>query len=152
MASTLDKAGRPLVVVTGMGVVTSLGAGKQENWQKLTAGVSGIRTIRRFPTEGLKTTIAGSIDFVPFEPFCSTELGERLAVMAIEEAIGEAGIGTTFPGPLFLAVAPEAQAVESEMGEPLVPKRTLKFSATEPNMQRSCTARNAPPDAARSSP
>ena len=36
---------------------------------------------RRFPTEGLKTTIAGSVDFVPVEPFCSTELGERMAEM-----------------------------------------------------------------------
>ena len=48
MPSTKDKAGRPIVVVTGMGVVTSLGAGKADNWAKLTAGKSGIRTITRF--------------------------------------------------------------------------------------------------------
>jgi 3-oxoacyl-[acyl-carrier-protein] synthase II len=108
MASTRDKAGRPVVAVTGMGVVTPLGAGKDENWTKLTAGQSGIKTITRFPIEGLKTKIAGAIDFVPLEPFCSTELAERLAIMAIEEAIGESAIGTkgAFPGPLFLAVAP----------------------------------------------
>jgi 3-oxoacyl-[acyl-carrier-protein] synthase II len=101
-------AGRPIVVVTGIGVVTPLGAGKQDNWRKLTAGESGIRRIGRFATDGLKTTIAGTIDFVPVEPFCSTELGERLAVMAIEEALAESGIGSSrsFPGPLFLAVAP----------------------------------------------
>ena len=52
MPSHLDSAGRPIVVVTGMGVVTSLGAGKTENWKKLTAGQSGIRNITRFPTEG----------------------------------------------------------------------------------------------------
>ncbi len=51
-----DKQGRPVVVVTGIGVVTSLGAGKDDNWKKLTAGESGIHTISRFPTEGLKTT------------------------------------------------------------------------------------------------
>ncbi len=39
-----------------MGVVTSLGSGKADNWKKLTAGESGIRTITRFPTDGLKTT------------------------------------------------------------------------------------------------
>ena len=38
MPSHLDSAGRPIVVVTGMGVVTSLGAGKTDNWTKLTAG------------------------------------------------------------------------------------------------------------------
>ena len=63
MTATRDKFGRPIVVVTGMGVITSLGAGKADNWTKLTAGESGIRTITRFPTDGLKTTIAGTVDF-----------------------------------------------------------------------------------------
>src|SRR6185436_1016830 len=74
----------------------------------LTAGQSGIRSIRLFPTDGLKTTIAGTIDFIPVEPFCSIELGEQMADIAVEEAIAESGIGSKgeFPGPLFLAVAP----------------------------------------------
>ena len=49
MTAPRDKFGRPIVVVTGMGIVTSLGAGKTDNWAKLTAGESGIRTITRFP-------------------------------------------------------------------------------------------------------
>ena len=108
MAAPRDKFGRPIVVVTGMGVVTSLGTGKADNWKKLTAGESGIRTITRFPTDGLKTTMAGTVDFVPIEPFSSTELSERLANIATEEAIAQAAIGSKgdFPGPLFLAVAP----------------------------------------------
>src|SRR5882762_6913285 len=108
MTATRDKFGRPIVVVTGMGVVTSLGSGKADNWTKLTAGESGIRTITRFPTDGLKTTMAGTVDFVPVEPFSSTDLSERLADIATEEAIAQAAIGSKgdFPGPLFLAVAP----------------------------------------------
>lgn len=108
MSAPRDTFGRPIVVVTGMGVVTSLGAGKADNWAKLCAGESGIRTITRFPTDGLKTTMAGSIDFVPVEPFSSTDLSERLADLATEEAVAQAGIGSKgdFPGPLFLAVAP----------------------------------------------
>jgi len=108
MSATRDKFGRPIVVVTGMGIVTSLGAGKTDNWAKLSAGESGIRTITRFPTEGLKTTMAGTVDFVPIEPFSSAALSERLADLVAEEAIAQSGIGTPgdFPGPLFLAVAP----------------------------------------------
>src|SRR5438445_535017 len=108
MTATRDKFGRPIVVVTGMGVVTSLGSGKTDNWAKLTAGESGIRTITRFPTDGLKTTMAGTVDFVPVEPFSSTDLSERLADIATEEAIAQSAIGSKgdFPGPLFLAVAP----------------------------------------------
>ena len=102
-----DRSSQP-VAVTGRGVLTSLGAGKAENWARLIAGDSGIHRIGRFPVEGLKTTIAGTVDFVPVEPFCSIDLGERMANIVAEEAIAEAGIGTKgdFPGPLFLAVAP----------------------------------------------
>jgi 3-oxoacyl-[acyl-carrier-protein] synthase II len=108
MATPRDKFGRPIVVVTGMGIVTSLGTGKKDNWAKLTAGESGIKTVTRFPIDGLKSTMAGAIDFVTVEPFSSTSLSERLAVMATEEALEQSGIGSKgdFPGPLFLAVAP----------------------------------------------
>src|SRR6202163_3692625 len=108
MTAARDKFGRPIFVVTGMGVVTSLGSGKTDNWAKLCAGESGIRTITRFPTDGLKTTMAGTVDFIPVEPFSSTDLSERLADIATEEAIAQAAIGSkgNFPGPLFLAVAP----------------------------------------------
>ena len=108
MAASRDKFGRPIVVVTGMGVMTSLGAGKTDNWAKLTAGESGIRTISRFPIDGLKTTMAGTIDFVTVEPPSSTALTEKLADIAAEEAVAQSGIGRKgdFPGPLFLAVAP----------------------------------------------
>src|ERR1700687_4806138 len=104
MASARGRNARPTVVVTGMGVITSLGAGKTENWTRLMAGQSGIHRITRFANEGLKTTIAGTVDFVPVEPFCSTELGERMAALAAEEAIAEAGIGRKgdFPGPVVL--------------------------------------------------
>src|SRR3954465_9830774 len=103
-----DTFGRPIVIVTGMGIVTSPGAGKADNWTRLTAGESGIRTITRFPTDSLKTTMAGTVDFAPVEPFTSTGLSERLGEMATEEALAQSGIGSKgdFPGPLFLAVAP----------------------------------------------
>ena len=119
MTASRDKFGRPVVVVTGIGVVTSLGATKADNWAKLTAGESGIRSITRFPTDGLKTTMAGAVDFIPVEPFSSTVLSEKLADLVAEEAIAQSGIGTKgdFPGPLFLAVAP----VELEWG----PKRDI---------------------------
>ncbi len=38
--------------------------------------------------------------------------------------------------PSWIAEAPEAQAVDSEIGEPLVPNRSASASATEPNMKR----------------
>ncbi|MDQ4061932.1 MAG: beta-ketoacyl-ACP synthase [Pseudomonadota bacterium] len=103
-----DGFGRPIAVVTGIGVVTSLGIGKADNWAGLTAGRSGIRQITRFPTDGLRTTVAGTVDFLFDGPVSAPTLSERLATLAAEEAISEAGIGAkgVFPGPLFLAVPP----------------------------------------------
>lgn len=107
MAAGKDKMGRPVVVVTGLGVVTSLGAGKTDNWAKLTSGESGIKTITRFPTDGLKTRIAGTIDYLPLQDTAAA-LTESFANVVAEEAISQSGLGAAgkFPGPLFLAVPP----------------------------------------------
>ncbi len=106
--SDLDALGRPVVVVTGMGLLTSLGEGIDDNWRKLTGGQSGIRRINRFALDGLRTTIAGIVDFVPADPMSAPELSERIAERVAEEAIGMAGIGArgAFPGPMFLALPP----------------------------------------------
>jgi 3-oxoacyl-[acyl-carrier-protein] synthase II len=102
-----DSKGRPLVAVTGMGMVTSLGQGKEDSFAAMTEGRSGIRRIDRFPVEGLRTTIAGTIDYIAAEPFCAPVLSERLAMLAAEEAIGQAGLPNgDFPGALFIAVPP----------------------------------------------
>ena len=107
-AATRDKLGRPIIAVTGIGVVTSLGVGKSDNWEKLAGGVSGIKSISRFPTAGLRTTIAGTVNDVYRENMSPAELSERVALLAGEEAIAESGIGAKgrFPGPLYLAPPP----------------------------------------------
>lgn len=107
-AAHLDARGRPVVVVTGIGVVTSLGAGVEDNWAALTAGRSGIHAITRFPTEGLRTRIAGTVDFLAGVPPVAPKLTESFAVLAAEEAVARAGLGApgSFPGPLIMAVPP----------------------------------------------
>jgi 3-oxoacyl-[acyl-carrier-protein] synthase II len=134
-----DSAGRPIVVVTGVGIVSSLGQGKEDNWKKLSAGASGIHRINRFPLDGLKTTIAGTVDFLFDQPVSAPQLSERLATLAAEEAIAQAGIGSkgNFPGPLYCAVAPvemewpqrRALAAEADPDKPYTPEVALQISA-----------------------
>ena len=81
---------RPVVVLTGMGLVTALGAGKSENWQKLVAGQSGISKITRFGVQGLKTSIAGTIDFLLPPGFRAPELSYALAEFSVSEALAQA--------------------------------------------------------------
>jgi len=56
----------------------------------------------------MKTTIAGTVDFLAVDPMCAPELSERMAEVVVAEAVAEAGIGGVgdFPGPLFLALPP----------------------------------------------
>jgi 3-oxoacyl-[acyl-carrier-protein] synthase II len=103
-----DNRGRPLVAVTGCGMVTSLGLGKEQCWSALTAGTSGIRQISRFPTDGLRTTVAGTVDFLKVSPCSAPALTIAMATAAAEEALAEARLGRRegFPGPLYLATPP----------------------------------------------
>jgi 3-oxoacyl-[acyl-carrier-protein] synthase II len=109
--TTRDHLGRPLVAVTGIGLMTPLGFGVAESWAGLLAGRSGIRRITRFPTDHLKTSIAGAVDLPEDRegaPLTAAARVERLAVLAAEEAVADAGIGGPgdFPGPLFLGMPP----------------------------------------------
>jgi 3-oxoacyl-[acyl-carrier-protein] synthase II len=49
------------VVVTGIGLVTPLGIGTENNWKRLTAGESGIRAIQSFDVSDLPAKIAGQV-------------------------------------------------------------------------------------------
>ena len=140
-----DHLDRPVVVVTGVGVITSLGQGKDANWRALTAGVSGIHRITRFPTDGMKTTMAGTVDFLDMTEPSAPAMSERLAALVINEAIQEAGIGQPgdFPGPLFLALPPvemewplrielanEARATGSRANETVTYEDLLRAAGT----------------------
>ncbi len=107
MASMTDHMGRKVVAVTGIGVVTSLGAGKKDNWEALTSGRSGIHAITRFPIDHLNTRIAGTVDFLPASNNGASALTYELAALTAEEALTEAQLDSSdFGGPLFLASPP----------------------------------------------
>ncbi|MEM7215387.1 MAG: beta-ketoacyl-ACP synthase [Pseudomonadota bacterium] len=102
-----DHKGRPIIVVTGMGAVSSLGRGIEDNWNALTAGQSGIHQIKRFSTDGLSTRIAGTVDFMEPEEISAPGISYAMADATTEEAIAMAGFGKDgFPGPLFFAAPP----------------------------------------------
>jgi 3-oxoacyl-[acyl-carrier-protein] synthase II len=96
------------IAVTGIGILTSLGEGKAENWRRLSAGESGIHRLTRFPIDGLRTTIGGSVDFLPIDPLDNSNFSFEMARRAAQEAIEESGVGSpgSFPGEMFLAAPP----------------------------------------------
>lgn len=92
------------VVITGMGLVTPLGAGVDHVWKRLIAGDSGLSTITKFDTSDLKAKIAGQVprgkgigEFDVdrhIEPKEQKKMDEfiHFAMGAADEAIGQAGI------------------------------------------------------------
>ena len=105
-AAYRDHLGRPIVAVTGMGVITSLGQGLQDNWAALTGGVSGIHGITRFPVDGLNTRISGTVDFIDLPVENPVERSYAYARETTDEALAQAGLSGEFGGPLFLAAPP----------------------------------------------
>src|SRR5690554_1206241 len=103
-----DHRGRPVVAVTGIGMVSSLGTGIADSWAALVAGRSGIRRIRRFPTENMRTTIAGTVDQMWRDDDTAMDITTRAGIQAAEEAVADAAIGSPgdFPGPMFAALPP----------------------------------------------
>lgn len=107
MANLRDHMGRPIVAVTGIGVVTSLGIGKADNWAALTSGKSGIHPITRFPVDHLNTRISGMVDFLDSSSKGASLLTYELAETAANEAVADSGLDSSdFGGPLFLASPP----------------------------------------------
>ncbi len=86
------------VVITGVGLVTPLGLGKDESWRALCEGKSGIGEITRFDTSRFQTKIAGEIkdfhaeDFLPKKEARRSERFIAFAVAAARMAQEDAGL------------------------------------------------------------
>ncbi|MGE3539710.1 MAG: beta-ketoacyl synthase [Candidatus Tectimicrobiota bacterium] len=84
------------VVVTGLGVVSPYGQGRQVYWQGLSTGRCMLKPVTLFPTEGFRANIGGEVS-----PTTVRALGQRyqprstrFLLAAAEEAVRHAGLGT----------------------------------------------------------
>jgi 3-oxoacyl-[acyl-carrier-protein] synthase II len=87
------------VVVTGVGLVSSLGIGTTENWQALLEGRSGIGPLTRFDTENFPARIAGQVpdDFDPANYLEKKEIKKadsfiHFALAAAQFAVQDSGV------------------------------------------------------------
>jgi 3-oxoacyl-[acyl-carrier-protein] synthase II len=89
------------VVVTGVGLVSSLGIGTEANWAALCAGRSGIGPITHFDSSGFSTRIAGEVK--GFDPLLYIEKKDvkkvdvfiQYAIAASQFAVDDAALAIT---------------------------------------------------------
>lgn len=95
MHETRDSGAR--IAVTGIGLVTALGTGRQTVWHRLLDGESGISPVRSFDTSRYNVTLGGEIhEFDARDHFDQLDPGtvgraSQLAVAAAKLALFDAG-------------------------------------------------------------
>ncbi|MCL4222013.1 MAG: hypothetical protein KJZ65_11670 [Phycisphaerales bacterium] len=91
------------VLITGLGAVSALGVGKDDLWNALVEGSSGVRPLQRFDPSGMPCRLAGQAvdfnvrDFLPKSYRKATKVMARdieLAVVAAALAVKDAGLTT----------------------------------------------------------
>lgn len=86
------------VVVTGLGVVTSLSCQVKDLWERVLKGESGIHELKRFPSEGYKVRFSGDIhDWNPVDYVAPKELKRidrftQFAIVAGTDAVNDSGL------------------------------------------------------------
>ena len=92
------KQGERRVVITGLGVVSSIGIGKESFWDSLRAGRSGIRQITSFDFTSYDCQIAGEIsdfdpaDFMPAQTARRIDRFAQFGLAAARLAVNDAGL------------------------------------------------------------
>ena len=90
-------------MVTGVGLVSSLGIGTEATWEALCAGRSGITGITRFDASAFASRIAGEVkDFDPLQFIARKDVKKmdvfiQYAIAASEFALCDAGLETSRP-------------------------------------------------------
>ncbi len=86
------------VVITGIGLVTPIGSGRLEFWERLTSGVNGIGPVRSFDTSAFPVHIGAEVkDFDPsrwVEKRAPEAMGRgsQLAIAAARMAVEDSGL------------------------------------------------------------
>lgn len=89
------------VVVTGLGIISSIGEGKDEFWKNLISGQNGISDVTLFSTEGFRTNKGGEVkNFKPEKYIPSSRVSlygrtSQLAIAAAKLALKDANIQNT---------------------------------------------------------
>ncbi|MGY4911141.1 ketosynthase chain-length factor [Micromonospora aurantiaca (nom. illeg.)] len=111
------------VVVTGVGVLSPHGLGRDAHWRSALAGDNGIDEITRFEADGYPGRLAGEVPgfdpaaHVPGRLLPQTDVMTRYSLAAARWALDDADLDTTALSPLDLGVVTAGSAGGFEFGQ-----------------------------------
>ncbi len=101
------------VYITGIGLVTALGIGREENWDNMCAGRSGVGTINNFDTSEYPVHIAAQVPEIFFEHLEKTFPGtlrrrmayfSQLMLLSAHQAMEDSGLTGDWDDPGRVAI------------------------------------------------
>jgi hypothetical protein len=114
------------VVITGLGIVSSVGTGLDKFWNALLSGKSGISKIKQFEADDMRCQIAGEIRDFDISDFIPPKEARRLDTFC-HYAIGAAPKHPTPP------VSAYSSAVESAASQPFRIRPSCSKNAARQN-------------------
>jgi len=112
---------RRRVAITGLGLITPIGTGKEAFWSGVRAGRRGVRSVTRFDTSAMRTQIAGEVsDFDPGDHLTARRHDRldrfgQFSVAATRLALTDGGL-TSGNGPDGVSGDRTAVAIGSALG------------------------------------
>ena len=89
------------VVITGIGLVSSLGIGTEANWKALVVGTSGVDRVTRFDVTGYAAQIAAEVrgfdplDYIEKKDVKKMDVFIQYAIAASQFAMDDSGLQVT---------------------------------------------------------
>ncbi len=124
------------VVITGLGLVTPIGIGKEAFWDAASKGTNGVRTIQSIDTSEHKTKTGGEVldfnaeDYLSKEKIATMGRSSQFAIAAAKEAIDDAKLDFSKENMFRVGVS-----VGTTMGEPQILDEGINLKYKESSVE-----------------
>ncbi len=99
------------VVITGLGIVSSIGIGREAFWENCLKGTSGIKPVRRFAVDSYRSRLGGELPEIDFKAYIKPANLRRMdrigkiVVSSVHLAILDSGLGLDSEDPYRIGIS-----------------------------------------------
>jgi len=108
---TPNSPEEPRIVITGLGIISPIGVGREEFWQNCLLGISGIKPIQRFAVGSSRSKLGAQLPEIDFKTFIKPANLRRMdrmgkvMVSAVKMAIDDSGLDLSKEDPHRMGIS-----------------------------------------------